>query len=80
MSRRTLYRDGNKAAQVHIDSAKILAQAEEYEAALDSLERAIERGYTATYWWPADSDLGALEGNPRFQELIERGAELRDTA
>lgn len=75
MKRKILYRDDNLAAQAHIDSAKIFARAGEFEAAIESLQAAVETGYSATWWWLDDPDLGQLGGDVRFQQLIERREE-----
>lgn len=72
---RTLYRDDNLAAQAHIDSAKIFARAGELEAAIESLQAAVEVGYSATWWWINDPDFSELAGDARFQQLIERREE-----
>jgi hypothetical protein len=70
INRRTLYRDDNLAAQTHIDSAKIFARAGELDAAIESLQAAVEAGYTATWWWTGDPDLGELTEDTRFPQLV----------
>ena len=44
------------------------------EAALSSLERALEAGMTAREWLEHDSNLDPIRDTPRFQALFERKA------
>jgi hypothetical protein len=67
-------------AQIHLDSARIFARGGEHQAALDSLERAIDAGWTNTSWWSKDPDLKAVENDPRFQMLIKESLRMRARA
>ncbi|RMF74483.1 MAG: tetratricopeptide repeat protein, partial [Planctomycetota bacterium] len=44
--------------------------------ALDWLEKAVEAGFYAPSKIASDSDLASLRGDPRFEELVSRAAEL----
>src|SRR5262249_25693062 len=46
----------------------LLGQTEE---ALDTLTRAVERGYAHKEWIRNDADFKALHGHPRFQALLD---------
>jgi hypothetical protein len=41
------------------------------QEAIDCLERAVKFGYRHKQWLEHDSDLNALRGHPRFQELLQ---------
>ena len=80
MNSRTTFPDkhAGQAVQAHLDSARVLARGGEHQAALDSLERVIEAGYTTTFWWTTDSDLKTMSNDSRFQRLIEKVSGVDD--
>jgi Flp pilus assembly protein TadD len=57
-----------------------LAQSGELDAAFEELGRALERGYRDAEHLALDADLAALRGDPRFEALLARLAELRPDA
>ncbi len=50
----------------------ILSLAGETEAAIESLEKAVEKGLTQKGWFEHDSNLDPLRQHPRFQALLAR--------
>ena len=44
----------------------------EPETAIETLERAVDRGLTQRGWFENDSNLDPLRGLPRFQALLDR--------
>ena len=56
----------------HYNMACSLALLGRGDAALDSLERAVERGYDDAPFMLADDDLTSLRGQARFRALVAR--------
>jgi hypothetical protein len=52
--------------------ACIYALADETEAAITCLERAIDRGFAHVMWLEKDSNLDSLRGDQRFKKMVER--------
>ena len=50
----------------------IHALSDDIEAAIDLLEKAVEKGYTDHGWMAHDDDLEPLHGNPRFDALLQK--------
>lgn len=63
-----------RAARINVFSAKISARAGEHEAAVESLEAALEAGYANVDSWLDDPDLAALGGLPEFERLLARAS------
>jgi len=74
---RTLVRLAPHNPSAHYNLACSLALTGQSDLALDSLERAIERGYDDPEFMSGDDDLASLRHDARFQALVQR---LRERA
>jgi len=63
-------------ATVRYNLACSLALNGEIDAAFEELDRALERGYRDSEHLAQDADLEALRGDPRFEALLARLADL----
>jgi tetratricopeptide (TPR) repeat protein len=59
-------------ATAHYNLACSLALSKRPSEALESLQHAIDLGYSDADWMLQDPDLEELKGNPRFQKLLQR--------
>jgi tetratricopeptide (TPR) repeat protein len=59
-------------ATAHYNLACSLALSKRLNEALESLQHAIELGYSDADWMLQDPDLEALKNNPSFQKLLQR--------
>ena len=69
---RTLVRLAPHNPTAHYNLACSLALTGESDLALESLERAIERGYDDPEFMSRDDDLASLRHDARFQALVQR--------
>lgn len=69
---RELVRIAPSNATAHYNLACSLALCDELQAALDSLEAAVEHGYDDAHHLAHDEDLRALRSEPRFDALVKR--------
>lgn len=59
-------------ATAHYNLACSLALSKRNSEALESLEHAVQLGYTDAEWMLQDPDLEGLKGNAKFQKLLQR--------
>ena len=65
-------------SEVWYNLACSLALAGDREEALDTLEKAVCKGYSDAGWMLSDDDLEGLRNDPRFKKLLERLGDLDD--
>lgn len=67
---------GNRVAASTYNAACALARAGKKAEALDTLQKAIELGYTDARHMERDDDLDAIQGDKRFAELVNLAEDL----
>ncbi|MEO8054590.1 MAG: tetratricopeptide repeat protein [Acidobacteriota bacterium] len=67
---------GNRPGASHYNAACALARAGKKSEALDTLQTAIEQGYTDASHMEKDDDLESVHGEKRFTELVDLAEDL----